>query len=94
MTVLNLLSLALKRSELEIRSNIIAQLVFRKQVLTPNVSKRVTIGKYATGLVRNNNCTGFAQNHLNRLKNAQMRQNFSAILSFCINILDLSLIIS
>jgi len=40
MTVLNLLSLALKRSELEIRSNIIAQLVFRKQVLNTKCLKQ------------------------------------------------------
>jgi hypothetical protein len=94
MTVHNLLSLVLKHNELEIRSDIIAQLVVHKQVLYQDDSTRVTIGKYATGLVCNNNCTDFAQNHLNRLQNAQMRLNYSAFLSFCINILNLSYIMT
>jgi len=37
MSVTNLLGPTLRRSELEIRSNIIAQLVFCKQVLPPDV---------------------------------------------------------
>jgi hypothetical protein len=57
----------LRNSELEIRSEIIAELVFCKQVLTPDVLTRATIGKYAAGFVSNNNCTNFAQKLLNRL---------------------------
>ncbi len=67
MSVPNLLGLTLRRCEFEIRSDIIAQLVFHKQVLSKNVLTRVTIGKYAVGLVWNNNCTNFAQNLLNLL---------------------------
>jgi hypothetical protein len=44
MSVANLLGLALRRSELEVRSDIIVQLVFPKQVLPPVVFTRVTIG--------------------------------------------------
>ncbi len=47
MSVPNLLGLTLRRSELEIRSDIIAQLVFRKHVLPPDVITMVTIEKYA-----------------------------------------------
>jgi hypothetical protein len=53
-------------SVLEIRSNIIAQLVFRKQILPPDVLTSVTLGKYVERLVRNNNSINFAQNLLNR----------------------------
>jgi hypothetical protein len=67
MALPNLLGLMLKHDEWEIRSDIIAQLVFHKQVLLPDVLTRVTIGKYATKLVRNNKCANFAQNLLNRL---------------------------
>jgi hypothetical protein len=49
----------LRWRELEIRSNMTAQLVLHKQVLPPDpdVLTRVTIGIYATGLVHNNNGT-------------------------------------
>jgi hypothetical protein len=67
MTVSNLLDFPLRCSELEIRSDIIAQLVFHTQVLPPDVLIRITIGKYAAGLGRNNDCTNPAQNLLNRL---------------------------
>jgi hypothetical protein len=66
-TVPNLLGLMLKHSELQIRSDIIAQLDFHKQCLPPDVLTRVTIGKCAAGLVHDNNCTNFAQNLLNRM---------------------------
>jgi hypothetical protein len=67
MSVPNLLGPTLRRIELEIRSAIIAQLVFCKQVLLPEALTRVKIGIYAAGLVSNNNCTNFVQNLLNRL---------------------------
>jgi hypothetical protein len=67
MSVTNLLGFTLKPSELEIRSDVTAQLVFHKQVLPPDILTRVTIGKYATGLVHNSDCTNFAQNLLNIL---------------------------
>jgi hypothetical protein len=67
MSLPNLLGLTFRCSELEIRSDIIEQLVFRYQILPPDVLTRVTIGKYATGPVHNNNCTNFAQNLLNKL---------------------------
>ncbi len=67
MSVLKLQGLMLGCSELEIRSDIIAQLVFHKQVLPPNVLTRITIVKYAAGFKPNNNCTNFAQNLLKRL---------------------------
>jgi hypothetical protein len=51
MTVTKLLGLMLRRSELEIRSDVIAKLVFHKQVLPPDVLTRVTIGKYVARLV-------------------------------------------
>jgi hypothetical protein len=66
MPVPNLLSLPLRGSELDIRSNIIAQLVFCKQVFPPDVLTRLTIAKYEAGLVHKNNCINFAQNLLNR----------------------------
>ncbi len=47
----------LRWRELEIRSNMTAQLVLHKQILPPDVLTRVTIRIYATGLVRNNNGT-------------------------------------
>jgi hypothetical protein len=50
-----LLGLMLGYSELEIKSDIALQLVFRKQVLPPDVLTRVTIGKYFKGLICNNN---------------------------------------
>jgi hypothetical protein len=61
------IGLALRYCELEIRSDTIAQLVFCKQVLKPDVLTRVTIGKYAAGLVSNNYYTNIAQSLLNRL---------------------------
>jgi hypothetical protein len=67
MSVPNLLLLTLRRSELEMRSDIKAQLVFCKQVLLPEALTRVKIGIYAAGLVHNNKCTNFAQHLLNRL---------------------------
>ncbi len=67
MTIPNLLGLTLRHSELEIRSDIITQLVFRLPVLPPDVLTRVKIGKYVDGHKRKNNCTNFAQNILNRL---------------------------
>jgi len=48
MYITNLLDFTLKPSELEIRSDVTAQLVFHKQVLPPDILTRVTIGKYAT----------------------------------------------
>ncbi len=57
----------LRCSESEIRSDIIAQLVFCKQLLLADVLTREIVEKYAAGLVRNNKCTNFAQNLLNRL---------------------------
>jgi hypothetical protein len=71
----NLLGLALRHCELEMKSDRIAQLILCKQVLSPDVLTRVTIGKYATGLICNNNCTNF----LNRLKNVLVRLTSSAI---------------
>ncbi len=50
---ITLLGLTLRLSELEIMSNIISQLVFYNKVLPPDVLTRVTIGKYATGFIRN-----------------------------------------
>ncbi len=50
----------LRCCELEIKSDTIAQLVLHKQVLPPVVLTRVTIGKYMTGLIPNNDCTSFA----------------------------------
>jgi hypothetical protein len=67
MTVPSLPVLVLRHNELEIRIDIIAQLVFHKQVLPQDVLTRVTIGKYAAVLIHNNGCTNFAQNLLNRL---------------------------
>ncbi len=67
MEVPNLLGLTLKSNELEIRSDIIAQLVFHKQGLPPDVLTRVTIEKYEAWLVRNNNCTNFSQTLLKRM---------------------------
>ncbi len=63
----SLLDFPLRCSELEIRSDIIAQLVFHTQVLPPDVLIRVMIIKYAAGLLCNNDCTNLAQNLLNRL---------------------------
>jgi hypothetical protein len=54
MTVPYLLGLTLRHSELELQSNIIAQLVLHKQVLPPDVLIGVTIGKFVAGLLRNN----------------------------------------
>jgi hypothetical protein len=48
-------------------SDILAQLVFHKQVLPPDVFTRVTIWKYVARLDRKNYCTNSAQNLLNRL---------------------------
>jgi hypothetical protein len=48
MYITNLLDFTLKPSELEIRSDVTAQLVFHKQVLPPDILTWVTIGKYAT----------------------------------------------
>ncbi len=62
MTVPKLLVLSLRRSELEIRDEIIAKLVFHKQILPADVSTRVMNGKYTAGRTNNNNCTNFAQN--------------------------------
>ncbi len=45
MTVPNLLVLSLRRSELEIRCDIIAQLVFHKQILLLDVLTKVMNGK-------------------------------------------------
>jgi hypothetical protein len=67
MTVPKLLVLSLRPSELEIRDEIIAKLVFRKQILPLDVLTKVLNGKYTAGLVHNNNCTNFIQNLLNRL---------------------------
>ena len=67
MSVPNLLGFMLRCSALEIRSNIIEQLVFCKQVLPQDDLARVTAEKYAAGLKRNINCTKFAQNLLHRL---------------------------
>ncbi len=67
MSVPNLLGLTFRCRELEIRSDIIEQLVFCNQLLPPDVLAMVTFVKYATGPVHNNNCTNFAQNLLNRL---------------------------
>jgi hypothetical protein len=61
MTIPNLLGLTLRRSELDIRNDIIAEQVSHKQVLQPDVFIRVTIGKYAARLTSNNNGTNFAQ---------------------------------
>ncbi len=61
------IGLTLSCSKLEIRSDIIAQLVFCKQVLPPDVLSRVTIGKYVAVLVCNNNCANIVQRLLNRL---------------------------
>jgi hypothetical protein len=55
MSVTNLLSLTLRCSQLEIRSDLIAQLVFCKHVLPPDVLTMVTIGKYAARHICNNN---------------------------------------
>ncbi len=46
MSVPNLLGLALRPRELEMRCDITAQLVFHKQVLPPVVLTRVTFGNY------------------------------------------------
>ena len=59
MSVPNLPGLMLRRRQLEIRSDILSQLVFRKQVLPPDVLTRLAIGKYAAGLVHNNNLTTY-----------------------------------
>jgi hypothetical protein len=67
MSVPNLLLLTLRRSELEMRSTMLVQLVFCKLDLLLDVLTRVTIGKCATGLVHNNKCTILAQHLLNRL---------------------------
>jgi len=82
MSVTNLLGLTLRHSELQIRSDIIAQLVFHKQVLPTDVLTRITIGEYAAGLVCNNNCITFAQNLINRLYNVLTRQTYHAIFIF------------
>ncbi len=47
MKVSNLSGIALRHSELKTWSNTIAQPVFHKQVLPPDVSTRVTFGIYA-----------------------------------------------
>jgi hypothetical protein len=67
MTVHNIIGLTLSNSELKIRSDIIAQLFFRKQVLPPDVLTMVTMRKYVAQHIRNKNCTHFAKNLLNRL---------------------------
>ncbi len=54
----------LRHSELEIRSDITTQLVFRMQVLLPGVLTRVTVGKYVAGLACKND---FDQNLLKRM---------------------------
>jgi hypothetical protein len=59
MSVLYLLGLTLRRSELEIRSDIFSKLFFLNQVLPPDVLTRLAIGKYAAGLVHNNNLTTY-----------------------------------
>ncbi len=66
MLVNKLLGLTLKGSELEMMSDIVAQLVFGKQVLPPDVLTRVTIGKYVTGPVHNNTYTNIAWSTINR----------------------------
>ncbi len=81
-SVPNLLGLTLRRSELEMNSDITAQFILHKQVSSPDVLTRVTIGKCATGLICDNNRTNFAQNLLNRLKNVLIRLTYSAILPF------------
>jgi hypothetical protein len=50
MALPNVLGLTLKHDELKTKSDIIAQLVFHKQVLLPDVLTRVTFGKYLTKL--------------------------------------------
>ncbi len=67
MTVHNIIGLTLSNIELKIRSDIIAQLFFHKQVLPPDVLTLVTIRKYEALHVRNKNGTNFAKNLLNRL---------------------------
>ena len=67
MSAPSLLSPTLRRSELELKSDIIAQLVFHKQVLPPDVLIRARIGKYVARMVHNSNCTNIAENLLNRL---------------------------
>jgi hypothetical protein len=62
-----LLGLMLRHSELQLQSNIIAQLVLHEQVLPPDVLIGVTIGKFVVRLIHNNSYTNFAQNLLNRL---------------------------
>ncbi len=69
MSVTNLLGLTLRCSELEIRRGIIRQLVFCKHVVSPDVLTRVTVGKYAAGLVHKSNCACIAQSLINRLQN-------------------------
>jgi hypothetical protein len=64
MTVPNLLGLTLRCSELEIRSDIIVQLVLSKQGLPTDVLTRLKIGEYGTGLICNNNSITFAQDRL------------------------------
>jgi hypothetical protein len=66
-SVPNLLGPTLRHCELEMNSDITAHLILHKQALSPDVLTRVTIGKYATGLICDNNRTNFAQNLLNRL---------------------------
>ncbi len=62
-------------------------------VLATDVLTRVTIEKYAARLVRNYNCTNFAQNILNRLQNVLTRLTNYDILTLCVNLRDCLLII-
>jgi hypothetical protein len=57
MTVPNLWYPVLRCCELEIKSDTIAQRVFHKQVLPPDILTMVTIGKYTAELVPHNDCT-------------------------------------
>jgi len=67
MAVANLLGLMLRCSELEARSDTIVQQVFCNQVLPPVVFTKVTIQKYAAGLVCYKNCARIPQSLLDRL---------------------------
>jgi len=83
MSVPNLLGLTLRHCELEIRIDIMALLVFHKQVLPPEVLTCVTVRKYVAGMWHNNNCTVFAKNLLNgaaQIKNCKQLLEYQHLL--------------
>ncbi len=64
------LGIGLARGELEIRCDLINNLVFRQQILAPAVLVRCTLEKYAKGMVEKGKSKKFAQAKLQLIFNA------------------------